>query len=270
MIKIIFLEPVDALFQDWKQRCALRREDDIRTHDNGYEVAVDNALYKETKRSHYFARSGPFKGKCAYCETYVAENQSQPGDVEHFRPKGQVSDFDHKIVKIVGSEKDHPGYYWLTYEWTNLLPSCASCNRSTNSFNGDYKIGKGSRFPVKGVHAEVPGDETDEEHLLIHPVIDDPQRHLEPNNLGLIFPKTDRGKLNIELFGLNERDLHYARRDAYMFAFNRILAAFAMFSEGLPEEALRIKCEIEELLNGSAEYSLFFRAGYEDAKSFFS
>src|SRR5689334_19247956 len=43
-----------------------------------------------------------FNGKCAYCESPIG-----PGayaDLENFRPKLQ--------------------YWWLTYEWSNLLPAC--------------------------------------------------------------------------------------------------------------------------------------------------
>ena len=39
-----------------------------------------------------------FHGKCAYCETFYSA--SAPVDVEHYRPKGAVSE-----------DPSHPGYY---------------------------------------------------------------------------------------------------------------------------------------------------------------
>ncbi|MDB4925934.1 hypothetical protein [Mucilaginibacter sp.] len=64
-------------------------------------------------------------GKCAYCERFYKL------DVEHFRPKGEIRDEDNGLLRAVG-------YYWLGYEWSNLLPSCISCNRDG---------GKNSKFP---------------------------------------------------------------------------------------------------------------------------
>ena len=57
-----------------------------------------------------------FHDKCAYCEGKSIGQADW--DVEHFRPKGSVAERD-----------DHPGYYWLAYEWENLYPSCKHCNQ---------------------------------------------------------------------------------------------------------------------------------------------
>ena len=43
--------------------------------------------------------------KCCYCERRIG----QAGDVEHFRPKGEVCQDNN-------SETLTPGYYWLAYE----------------------------------------------------------------------------------------------------------------------------------------------------------
>ena len=74
--------------------------------------------------------------KCAYCERIYKL------DVEHYRPKGEVRDENNNIVQVAnyaGAMIDHPGYYWLCYEWSNLLPSCITCNREG---------GKNSKFPA--------------------------------------------------------------------------------------------------------------------------
>lgn len=57
--------------------------------------------------------------KCCFCESKIGHISY--GDVEHFRPKaGWVQD-DEQL--------NRPGYYWLAYEWENLLLSCQLCNQ---------------------------------------------------------------------------------------------------------------------------------------------
>ena len=44
------------------------------------------------------------------------------GDVEHYRPKaGYRQDAEDPLGR--------PGYYWLAYEWSNLLFCCQICNQ---------------------------------------------------------------------------------------------------------------------------------------------
>lgn len=59
--------------------------------------------------------------KCCYCERKCWSYYDL--DVEHFRPSGGVR-------QALDQQRDElPGYYWLIYEWKNLLLSCAECNR---------------------------------------------------------------------------------------------------------------------------------------------
>lgn len=58
-------------------------------------------------------------GKCAYCERYF---NGDYGAVEHYRPKKKYQEAEHKPKK--------DGYYWLAYDWDNLLFSCSECNTS--------------------------------------------------------------------------------------------------------------------------------------------
>lgn len=118
-----------------------------------------------------------FHGKCAYCESFYASQA--PVDVEHYRPKGAVD-----------GEPNHPGYWWLGMEWTNLLPSCIDCNRrrkqqapeGTSDLSLLYKLtqsGKKDSFPIVGTRAKDEGHHLDaEEALLLDPTRDDPSKHL--------------------------------------------------------------------------------------------
>jgi uncharacterized protein (TIGR02646 family) len=58
--------------------------------------------------------------KCCFCESRVTHVAF--GDVEHFRPKKGYKQRPR-------DELGRPGYYWLAYQWTNLLFCCEVCNR---------------------------------------------------------------------------------------------------------------------------------------------
>ena len=69
--------------------------------------------------------------KCAYCESKI-NNATTSVRIDHFRPKDKVKNINYKEID------GHKGYYWLGYEWTNLLPTCENCNNK-----------KSNLFPLK-------------------------------------------------------------------------------------------------------------------------
>jgi hypothetical protein len=62
------------------------------------------------------------------------------GDAEHYRPKGAVKykteagELEDATCEVLNPRQGrivtqrHPGYFWLAYDWRNLLPSCVFCN----------------------------------------------------------------------------------------------------------------------------------------------
>src|SRR5262249_38675962 len=124
---VLALDPaLDAEWIDLIERATTERRRLINNFENDKELKINAALYSRYK--DFLIRL--FNGKCAYCESKFTV--SQPGDVEHFRPKGRVVDDNFKPIRVqhpTKGEIEHPGYYWLAYEWKNLLPSCADCNR---------------------------------------------------------------------------------------------------------------------------------------------
>src|SRR5262249_14198650 len=110
-------------FWKWLRRAAKARRKAIEAHRaNRRLIKFNDALWGELK----FHLCELFHGKCAYCESRV--RASYGGDVEHYRPKGKVDE-----------DNSHPGYYWLAYNPSNLLPSCALCNQAR---------GKMTHFPI--------------------------------------------------------------------------------------------------------------------------
>ena len=136
-------------------------------------------------------------GKCAYCEQY---KNGDFGCVEHYRPKGGF-----------GSPLQKPGYYWLAYDWQNLLFSCSECNTS-------YKR---NLFPLVNENARdiEHRDISNEEPTIINPATTDPGEHIEFSEF-IIRPKlidgqeSLQGKTTIGMFRLNDRkDLKERRRN---------------------------------------------------------
>jgi uncharacterized protein (TIGR02646 family) len=147
-----------------------------------------------------------FGGKCAYCESrFVAVAY---GDAEHYRPKGEVR---HRgtIVQVNGA--NHSGYWWLAYDWRNLVPACQKCNSEA----------KGTEFPTAfGYHADSTLDpvalDSAEGPLLLHPYYSEPKECLLFGDLGAVVPRNGdrRGEETIRVCRLDREALKTERHAA--------------------------------------------------------
>ncbi len=225
MRKIDLDPPATRTWQRWRADCKKATERVHALVAEGKKPKITH-LYgrKSIKRSFFFDKGPPFYGKCAFCEAPIADYQR--GDLDHFRPKAGITDENdrpiwlldeqgHSRLDAEGRRIAHPGYYWLAYDWRNLLPSCVICNQP--AVISGRKVGKHSRFPVEGRHAQKPREVAAEQPLLIHPASgrldDDPDRHLVVDSrTGVIGHHTDRGRKCIEIFALNLRDQLVADR----------------------------------------------------------
>jgi len=233
MIGIRFQEPNTKEWRAWRNQCESEQEAHNRAIEAGESSVVKDGVYKGKKfgiKAEIYANAeGPFRGKCVYCEQKISGDQHV--DIDHFRPKDGVTDIDFKpvMIEIEGETKKHPGYYWLAYEWTNLLPACILCNQILTEPSEGKLIGKHTRFPVNGSHAVDPGDEVNEDPLLINPLFDEPSDHLELHSIGAYVGKTNKGKTCIDVFGLNVRGLPNDRGKMY----KDILQKMGLLSQGL-------------------------------------
>lgn len=158
------------------------------------KIAFDNKIYghHSVKRSLAEAQHD----KCCYCEKKFSATSY--GAVEHFRPKGasQQSKGEARLV---------PGYYWLAFEWDNLLVSCEKCNTSY----------KGSLFPLRDPNLRVlhHGDDLcTEEPLFVDPSKEDPRKHIRFRREA-IEAVTPRGLETIVGVGLRRNELEEARKE---------------------------------------------------------
>ncbi len=129
-----------------------------------------------------------FYKKCAYCETKFTEYTQ----IEHYRPKSK--------------------YYWLAYEWSNLLPSCEKCNNAkSNKFpliNKKKTVKKPNLINKKIDLSKCKADVfplINEKPFILHPKIDNTQEYLDF--------KIDENYTGIEIIGTDKiEDLEFTGR----------------------------------------------------------
>ena len=217
----------------------------LRKRGKGYaELLANKALFANKKTSemkfvvykHEMVRTALddlFGRKCVFCESMLLA--TQPGDIEHFRPKGRVIVPDPANNKLLRK----PGYYWLAARWHNLLIACKDCNspRTQKDSTGNSKVfGKASFFPLadESKRASDPHGVRGETALLLHPCVDDPEQHLAFTNDGGIRPRTgangpsQKGVATIEYCGLDRAELLQMRarhQRTVMAAIRHIISA---------------------------------------------
>ena len=182
-----------------------------------------------------------YHNKCAYCERMMGDDEFT---VEHYRPK-----------------KGSYSYYWLGYEWSNLLPVCTKCN---NPKGDKFPVAVPSRvMPKSGKKGRVKGPQlladgnldleamkadhpylVDEKPYLLHPEVDDPQDFLSVQRTGQLIPRSkkevngekfERAYQTIKLTNLNRNVLIYERR--------KIIATFEV---ALKKQTVRLLQEITD------------------------
>lgn len=227
---------------------------------------------KETKKNSQFANDGDFekmtysaysesdvkdalielfKGKCAYCESRFLHVYS--GDVEHFRPKGEIEE---------ATPNKKPGYYWLASDWTNLLLSCRNCNQKLKHliFGKLEKktMGKMNQFPLDNNFKHIQSHKTyarkiaaeEQNRLLINPCIENPENYFKYESEGVIKPKKSTGKdfqmaeKSIAVYVLQRMPLVQAR-EKVMKEINaqiqRVLEAVTNLNDCISKPALKDK-----------------------------
>lgn len=152
--------------------------------------------------------------KCCFCEAVF--NANGYGDVEHFRPKAAYKS---------GRKLKYPAYYWLAYEWDNLMFSCQICNQKF----------KGNEFPVLDENTRVKNHKdtnliSNEKHTLINPIKENPEYFIY-FNFEIPKPKNNlkpneklRANETIRIFGLDRKELNRDRLD-----YLKVLNVLKMF-----------------------------------------
>ncbi|NIG54863.1 hypothetical protein [Chitinophaga sp. Cy-1792] len=192
--------------------------------------------------------------KCAFCETNTLAGASFR--VDHFRPKCNVKD-----------DAQSKGYYWLGYEWSNLILICEKCNLS-----------KSNKFPIDGTRIYHPlfsaaNKVNDSCRLitgamliaeyprLLNPEVDDVEAHFGFDPDGSIIGVTDRGKATIEVCDLNREALKLDRKKIIDGLFSRLQEILLELFESRSFDNVRFSFklffkDLEKLNVANMKYSL--------------
>ena len=131
--------------------------------------------------------------KCCYCEGRSAHD---PGEVEHYRPKGATRQ-DRRAKAL------YPGYYWLVYAWENLYYSCRGCNLKKAQF---FPLAKPTRRARS--HHDSLGQERP---LILDPGgTQDPRNHITFRD-EMATGVTRAGRITVEIVDLNREELSEER-----------------------------------------------------------
>ena len=233
--------PPVILLSDGCQQKIIKSIDEKNSHKFSYYYNHDDV--KKALEEIYHE-------KCGYCESkskHIASLQ-----VEHYRPK----------AKVVEDSK-HKGYYWLGYEWSNLLLACPKCNEQG---------AKGNKFPIEGIrifrhsNQSLPHNSPliDERPLLLNPEIDNPKEHFIFDEYGRIKSSTTRGIKTIEICKLDRDKLNIMRRAEIIdniFAKIKPLIIGFQSNTSMPKETFIIILksifqDLENMKNPSNSYAL--------------
>ncbi len=217
----------------------------------GNGEAINDKIYKGIKNNTNSDGFGDvqqalkdlYRNKCAYCESPEFNPQ-----IEHYRPKkGLMTKNSALKWKKV---ETHKGYYWLCYDWSNLVPSCASCN--------GIGRGKDVKFPLLNESKRIFKPTVDnnaialneiEKPYLLHPEIDEPKNFFRFDDKGNIFgtDTAGRGEMTIEICWLRANEtLRFNRKDQVFDYYTDALIAALNLSDVVAKQGL-IKKIIEKL-----------------------
>jgi uncharacterized protein (TIGR02646 family) len=210
-----------------------------------------------------------FKNRCAFCESAIAIGAHL--DTDHFRPTSI--------------------YYWLAFEWSNFLLSCIKCNRDCKS----------NKFPISFKQTSPPIDDIEQDintflskckirelenegRLLLHPVLDFPEEHLEFLKNGRVIPKknSEKGRNSIEVYGLDHwenkkgktgkrQDLITERKKIIEHIEGEVEYALTHYDndERLYQDILKIHIELLHKIKNHEPYSAVRHTCLKKFKQFF-
>jgi uncharacterized protein (TIGR02646 family) len=192
--------------------------------------------------------------KCWYCE--LAQNRSDM-PVDHFRPKNRVQ-----------GAPDHPGYWWLAFDWRNLRYSCTFCNSRRRDVEMKRSGGKHDNFPIiepppRATSRGAPQDRP----ALLDPVVDGDTKLLTFHTNGFPIPVVEdnnaeeykRADESIRLYHLDHAVLVRKRKTLAIDIRQFFDLAERARTEGNEDVFRKNKKEIIKRLRSKAELSIAAR-----------
>lgn len=275
---------------------ASRKDPNDTSYDKFFDKQATQKVWADLKN---WLLPNVFHDKCAYCETPMIRATLH---AEHYRPKGRVTQNGKKakIKDEQGQDLDHPGYFWLAFHWTNLLPACEWCN-TVNGKRNEFPIPETTYLSVlkkltkpecAGLKEKLiqssswpeifyfqPVDLDDKEgRLLLHPYFDDPRKSLMFDDFGTVIAVGGgddklRGESSIKVYNLNDAKIIPERRKAQDEALDKYdtITKYHRF-QGLSLHDAKLKAKDDNAfvnyINGKGPYSAavldFLRLAHPD------
>lgn len=189
-----------------------------------------------------------YKDKCAICE----RKRGTELQVDHYRPKKPRNNKEDR-------KYNQPGYYWLAYEWSNLIPLCSKCNnKKSNKFplkNWDENNRISNHINVHGISGFDSVDlkflHSHENPLILNPELEkNPERHFRFNPNGEIVGCTEEGEETIQICDLNRKDLRRERIEISQGFVDEIQSAFDDYGKNYKSNKANAKIALKGELNG--------------------
>jgi uncharacterized protein (TIGR02646 family) len=252
-IKSSLRETVHAHLQKDRVKNAFIKNIKDEKHDseNAYSdgKADDEDSIKWTLKQIYYE-------KCAYCESYI---KNDFGEIEHFRPKNSSKNEDTKCDKSYS-------YYWLSFSWSNLIPSCKRCNgKKSNCFDILGTRASYNYEELEDLHFRTADYNDSEQPKLLHPEYDTFEDKICFNARGKIISKDERVKYTVKICDLNRKNLIRSRGVILTTLIDNLLKQYPEYEvfmnkhNNLKEALKKFKYLIEEFCkqaDKSYEYSL--------------
>ncbi len=167
-----------------------------------------------------------FNDKCWYCEVPITRSDNA---VDHFRPKGRVSD----------AALEHIGYRWLAFEQSNFRYACTFCNSRRKDVEGGTAGGKGDRFPLLDESQRVYtfGSVAEERPILLDPcevgdwrLLGCKKENGKPCAVGNEIEQCTRAESSIEIYHLHHEPTCKLRHTAAVQLLSDIEEAKGLFT----------------------------------------
>lgn len=248
-------EQVDA-WNAWSAK-AQKAKAALAGHTPGQPLEPKGEVWAELKR---WLLDYVFAGKCAYCEIKIKGGFF--GEGEHYRPKKRISFRENGKLKVLDTPKND-GYFWLMYDWRNLVPSCQDCNNK-----------KVDQFPAESHRLDPSLDssqlDTVEHPFLLNPYRDDPSEHIRFGKFGIVAPieGSKIGSNTIEVLGLNRETLTERRREKQEQAHTAMKFALVQYIGS--QVSLTDNRDLQRYMEINAEFSAAVRDFIENAHAEFA
>lgn len=195
-----------------------------------------------------------YGNKCAYCESLLEISGYKR--IDHYRPKEKIKDIHGNKLN------NHKGYFWLAYEWSNLVPCCEICNGAKSDYFPLLEVeSRVSDFHIDIPFPTIPPDDdwkeywqswrecwnpmayplSNEKRLLLNPELDEVEKYFYYMIDGRIQSDEIEGIISIKIYDLNREPLQFERKKVIDLYYDKLLEYIDDYLEDKNEVRFRQK-----------------------------